>query len=148
MSLARTQSAISGAVWLAIAVVSTVLVARLGVDDLAGDAGKATRSVLAAVILPGYAINFAIMVWARRARRRGDIDERDRAVEQRATEISAMVTIVAVYLFGIGLFERHAAAGSVPAGWFYVLAYGTVVMISLVYPAVSLFLDASGRVDG
>jgi len=147
MSLARKQALILGAVWLTIAVVFSMLLADVDMDAFSGPGGKTTRTLMGAVILPGYLISFAVMAWARRGRRAGDIDERDKAVERRATEITALVMILAVYFFGIGLYEAHAEAGTVPVGWLYLLAYGVVVLVSLVHPVVSLILDVSGHGD-
>ena len=147
MSLARKQAVILGLVWLAIAVVFAVLLADVGIATFSGPGGKATRSVMGAVILPGYLISFLFMWRTRRGRRAGEIDERDMAVERQATAVTAIVLILAVYLFGIGLYEAHAESGQVPAGWLYVLAYGVVVLASLVHPVISLFLDCTGRVD-
>lgn len=147
MSLARKQAVILALAWLAIAILSTIIVTHAGVDRIAGPAGHRTRSLLASVILPGYLISFAVMWRTRRGRRAGDIDERDQAVEHKATEITAIITLLAVYLAGMGLFDAHADTGVVPAGWLYVLAYGTIVLVSLAHPLAALILDFSGRVD-
>jgi hypothetical protein len=148
MTLSRKQALISGAAWLVISVAFAVVLIDVGVGGIAGPSGHTARSILAAVIIPGYAINFAIMWRSRRGRRAGEIDERDKAIEYRATEITAVVLIVTVYLVCIGLYEAHAGEGSVPTGWLFLLAYGCVVLVSLLHPVVTLILDYTGRFHG
>jgi len=147
MSLARTHAVVSGFAWLAISACFVTVLLRLGVEAFASPAGGRARGLLAIVILLGFAINFAVLGRARRGRGTGEIDERDAAVDRRATEVTAVVVIVAVYLFGVTLYETHADAGTVPVGWLYILAYGTVVLACLVHPVVRLIVDLAGAVD-
>lgn len=148
MSLARKQALISGIAWLVVAVSFVVIIADSGMAALSSADGKTTRSILSAVILPAYVINFGILWRTRRGRQEGDIDERDEAIERRATEFTAIVVFLAVFLYGIALFDANVETGSVPAGWLYILAYGTMVLISVLHPLARLFVDLTGRVDG
>lgn len=145
MSLARKQAIISGLAWLVISILFAVVLTRTGVENLSGPAGHGARSLLAWIIMPGYLINLVIIGRSRRARRDGAIDERDQAIEHRATEATAIVIILAVYLLSITLFETSTKAGTVPSGWLYIIAYGTVALVSLTHPVVRLILDYTGH---
>lgn len=148
MSQARKQALISGAVWLVISVAFVIVFSTVGVEDFSSPAGQKARGLTGAIILPGYAINFFIMWWSRRGRRAGDLDERDKAIERRASEATLIVILLTVFLGSIGLYEAHADSGTVPAGWLYIMAYGIVALVSLVHPVVTLILDFGGKVDG
>jgi hypothetical protein len=148
MSQARKQALISGLAWLVITVVFAIVFFSVGVEAFAAPSGHKIRGFLAAVILPGYIINFAIIAWSRRGRRAGNIDERDKAIERLATEITFIIMLLTVYLFSIWLYDANAETGTVPAGWFFVLAYGTIALVSLLHPVLTLILDFSGKSDG
>lgn len=148
MSQARKQALISGSAWLVICVVFTVVFLRIGVEAFASTEGERSRSLLAGVIVPGYLVNFAIMWWARRGRRAGEIDERDKAIERRATEISAVILLLVIFLVNIALYDANVDSGTVPVGWLFIMAYGSIALVSLVHPVLTLILDFSGRIDG
>lgn len=148
MSLARKLAVITSIVWLTIGVASTLLVLDSGLDGLASPAGDRTRSLLAAIILPGYLIGFAVLWWTRNGRRAGEIDERDKKVERRATEVAAIVVLLTFFLVSIGLYDAYLDRGAVPVGWLYIMAYGTIVWVSLLHPVLRLIIDLSGSIDG
>lgn len=148
MSLARKIAVISGTVWLVIGIASTLLVVDSGLEDLVSPAGDHTRLILAAIILPGYLIGFALIWWTRKGRRAGEIDERDKIVERRATEIVAIVVLLTIFLVSIGLYEAYADYGAVPVGWLYIMAYGSIVWVSFLHPILRLVIDLSGTIDG
>ena len=148
MSLARKQALISGSVWLVITVALAVSFFSVGAEEFTSPAGQKTRALTATIILPGYAINFFILCCSRRGRRAGDLDERDKAIERRASEATLIVMLLWVYIGSIGLYEAGLDSGTVPAGWLFLMAYGTVALVSLVHPVVSLIMDCSGKIDG
>lgn len=148
MSQARKQALISATAWLVICVVFVVVFVRVGVEGFASPEGERSRSIIAAVILPGYLINFAIMWWSRRGRRTGQLDERDKAVEHRATEISAILLLLVVFMVSIWLYDGHVDQGTVPVGWLFIMAYGSIALVSLLHPVMTLIIDATGRIDG
>jgi fatty acid desaturase len=148
MSLARKLALISCAAWLAIGIGSTMLILDSGLDGLASASGDRTRSILAAIILPGYLIGFALIWWTRKGQRAGEIDERDKKVERRATEIAAIIVLLTIFLVSIGLYDAYIDSGSVPVGWLYIMAYGTIVWVSLLHPVLRLIIDFSGAADG
>jgi fatty acid desaturase len=148
MSLARKLAVISSVAWLVIGIASTLLIVDSGLDALASPSGDRTRSVLAAIILPGYLIGFALIWWTRNGQRAGEIDERDKKVESRATEIASIIVLLTFFLASIGLYNAYIDLGSVPVGWLYILAYGTIVWVSLLHPVLRLMIDVSGSIDG
>jgi fatty acid desaturase len=148
MSLARKLAIISCAAWLTIGVASTLLIVGSGLEGLASPAGEHTRSILAAIILPGYLIGFALIWWTRNGQRAGEIDERDKKVESRATEIASIIVLLTFFLASIGLYDAYIDLGAVPVGWLYILAYGTIVWVSFLHPVIRLIIDFSGTIDG
>lgn len=148
MSLARRLAVISSAVWLIIGIAFTFLVLDSGLGGLASSSGERTRSVLAGIILPGYLISFALIWWTYKGRRAGEIDERDKKIESRATGIVGIVVLLTVFLVSIGLYDTYLDRGAVPVGWLYILAYGTIVWVSFLHPVLRLIIDFSGSNDG
>jgi len=148
MSLARRLAVISSAVWLIIGIAFTFLVLDSGLEGLASSSGERTRSVLAGIILPGYLISFALIWWTYKGRRAGEIDERDKKIESRATGIVGIVVLLTVFLVSIGLYDTYLDRGAVPVGWLYILAYGTIVWVSFLHPVLRLIIDFSGSNDG
>ncbi len=148
MSLARKYAFASGIIWLLITIVFTVVVARLGIEAFASEAGERSRDVIASIIVPGYLINFFLIWRTFRGRKSGEIDERDKAIEHRATELTAVLLLLGIFLFCIGLYDANVDKGTVPAGWLFVLAYGTIAVVSALHPIMTLVLDFSGRVNG
>ena len=147
MSLGRKLAVVSGIVWLVIGIGYVWLLAQVGVEGFAAPEGESTRDLIAAVIVPGYLINFAIIWWTRRGRQAGEIDERDKMIERRATEITAMLTLLTVFLVSIWLYDSNLEAGSVPVGWLFIMAYGTIVWVSFLHPVARLVLDVAGGID-
>ncbi len=148
MSLARKLAIISSVAWLLIGIASTLLIVDSGLDELASPSGDRTRSVLATIILPGYLIGFALIWWTRNGQRAGEIDERDKKVESRATEIASIIVLLTFFLASIGLYDAYLDLGAVPVGWLYILAYGTIVWVSFLHPVLRLIIDFSGTIDG
>ena len=148
LSLARKHALISGSAWLVITVAFLAVFFHVGPEAFTFEEHKGARLLTAAIILPGYLLNFALMARSRRGRRRGELDERDNSVERKASMITLTIMIVAFYLATIGLYEQHREAGAVPVGWMYFLAYGSVALVSLVHPVAALVVDVTGSIDG
>jgi uncharacterized membrane protein len=147
MTHARKYALIASSVWLAILVFFAVAIGRAGVEALAGPGHRGLRALLAAVILPGYVVNGVLLYRSRRARHDAELDERDEAIGRRASEATLIVLAVVIYAVSIALFELHRDAGAVPVGWFYIFAYGCMVVVSLTHPLATLALDLRGKVD-
>lgn len=148
MPLARKLAFASGFAWLVVAVAFSVFLVNMGLDSFAGPEGERTRSLMATIIVPGYLINFAIIWMSRRGRLARTIDERDKAIERRATEVTGILTLLTVFLVSIAIYDANVAQGSAPVGWFFIIAYGTIVWVSLLHPVLTLCIDYSGIVDG
>jgi len=148
MSLARKQALISGSLWLAITVAFFVLFFRVGPEAFTSAEHAGVRHLTVAIIMLGYLVSFVLMARARRGQQRGELDERDKAVELKAAMVTLTVMVVGFYLATIGLYSLHSETGAVPAGWLYFLAYTSVTLVSLVYPVATLIIDYSGAVDG
>jgi uncharacterized membrane protein len=90
----------------------------------------------------GYAAYTAVILVTRA--RRGEVvaDERDSQVESRATQVSIIVVLVAVYGLSIGLWETHRSEGVVPVGWLWFLAYGAAITTFVVHAVATLVLNA------
>jgi len=148
MSLARRLAFISSTTWFVIAIAFALVILDSGLDGLADPSGDRTRSILAMIILPGYLINFALIGWTRKGRLSHEIDERDKKIERRATEIAAVIVLLTVFLSSVALYDANVDSGAVPVGWLYIMAYGTIVWISLLHPLLRLMIDFSGTIDG
>lgn len=148
MSLARKQALISCIAWLIICAAFVTVFFTTGAENFAAPASRGARVLTAAIILPGYVLNLGLLWWSRRGRRTGELDERDEIIARRASQATLTILAVLVFAGSIALFETHAEVGTVPVGWLYFMAYGTMALVSLVHPAVALALDFKGPADG
>ncbi|MCW8926427.1 MAG: hypothetical protein OQJ84_09235 [Xanthomonadales bacterium] len=148
MSLARKSAVVVCTVWSLVALGSCVIFATTGVSQLSTDAGQGARTAIAALLLAGLATNGVVSTLAWRGRKRGQLDERDAAVALRASQATLIALAAIIYAACIGLYVAHEDAGVLPAGWLYILAYGIVVVVSLVHSIALLVVDIGGRVDG
>jgi uncharacterized membrane protein len=107
------------------------------------------RVVAGAVAIgAGYAAYSAVLL-ATRARH-GEVvaDERDAEIGKRATLVTIVVVLVAVYGLSIGLWEAYRSEGAVPVGWLWFLAYGAVIVTFVVHAVATLVLDARQGIRG
>lgn len=147
MSLARKLSFMSAGAWLIITIALFAVFFLNGPDAFSAPENHGPRAVIAGIILPGYALNVAILFRTRRGRQRGDLDERDQAVERTASQTTLIMMLLMFFLASVGLYEHFRTAGAVPAGWLYLMAYGSIALVSLLHPTVSLIIDHLGRTD-
>jgi uncharacterized membrane protein YidH (DUF202 family) len=56
------------------------------------------------------------------------IDERDNVIQQKATSVALMITVMFVFLVSIGLFLVYENDGSLPVAWLWIQAYLTYTM--------------------
>ena len=106
------------------------------------------RLLVAAIILPGFLLNAWLGWRSKVGRRSGELDERDDAIARRASEVTLIVIAVTIYVTSIILYETHLGSGAVPVGWFFLLAYGSVALVSLVHAVATLVVDTSDAADG
>lgn len=73
-------------------------------------------------------------------------DERDTQILARANQATLVIVLLGIYAFAIGLWMAYEAKGSVPVGWMWFLAYGSVILASVASPVTTLIMD--GRLGG
>ena len=64
------------------------------------------------------------------------------------TLVEMIVMLILFFGATLALFEHYRELGAAPVGWLYLLAYGSVAVVSLLHPVVSLIVDYSGAADG
>jgi hypothetical protein len=147
MSLARRQAVISLIVWTAILVGMVIDLSAAGLERFSDPGNHYYRGILAGLLLPGLALTGWLEMRQRRARRAGELDERDEQVARRASEFTLIVLAIVVFTVGVVLWEVYKGGPGAPAAWFYVLAYATVVLLSLIHAAARLICDLAGSAD-
>ena len=73
-------------------------------------------------------------------------DERDFQLLARANQATLVVVLVGVFAVAMGLWVTYEAAGQVPVGWMWFLAYGCVILAHGTSSLTILLLD--GRTGG
>ena len=148
MSYARKGAIIMTIVWALIlgGLIASVLVP--GASRFTDPDQSIWRFLTAVIILPGFLLN-AWLIWrSRRGRRLGKLDERDEAIARRASEATLIVVGILIFVTSIILYEAYRDTGTVPTGWLYLLAYGTMALVSLVHAVATLVVDRSGAAGG
>ena len=148
MSLARRQALISLLIWSMVLTALVALFLHVGPERFSDPSFGRYRLAAAAIILPGYVAYFWSLWRSRRGRSEGELDERDALVARRASEVTLVVVSVVIFSASIVLWEAYRDAGAAPAGWFHLVAYGTVALVSLVHAGARLLVDAAGPDDG
>lgn len=145
MSQTRVRAWLAVAIWaLAGAGFTIAFFAGGGPSEYADDRARIVAGVVA--IAFGYA-GYLIAILATRARG-GKVatDERDAQVVAQASRATLIVVLVVVFALSVGLWEGYREAGSVPVGWLWFLAYGVVILASVVHGVATLVVD--GRLGG
>jgi len=116
-----------------------------GPTGFAADSG---RHVAAAGAVAFGFFGYWLVLWITRRRRGGPPveDERDLSVTSRANQTALIVVLVWVFAVTIGLWVAYEAAGQVPAGWMWFVAYGSVVVATVTSAVGTLVWD--GRLGG
>ena len=148
MSYARRNAIIATIIWTLILGGLIASVLGPGISLFTAPAQGIWRLLAAVIILPGFLLNAWLGWRSKRGRQLGELDERDDAIARRASEATLIVVAVLIYVTSIILYETYHDSGAVPTGWLYLLAYGTVVMVSLVHAVATLVVDLSGAADG
>ncbi|MDT8323748.1 MAG: hypothetical protein RRA94_06540 [Bacteroidota bacterium] len=147
MSYARKNAIITAAIWAVVLIGLLLSVLLPGPERFAVPEYAPWRLISAIVILPGFLVNAWLGWRTKRGKERGEIDERDEAIARRASQITLMAIGMVVFLAGILLYDLYRDTGGVPAGWLWLLAYGTVALLSLVHALAGLLLDLRGDPD-
>ena len=148
MSYARKNATIATIVWTVILCGLIAVILGLGVEQFTDPDRSFWRALTAAIILPGFLFNIWLGWRSKRGKAAYKLDERDEAVAHRASEITLIVVTAVIYLTSIILYETHLDSGTLPTGWLYLIAYGTMALVSLVHAVATLIVDSSGVTDG
>ena len=148
MSYARKNAIIAIIVWTVILGGIITIVLGPGVDQFTDPARLVLRGLTAVIILPGFLLNIWLGWRSKQGKAMGELDERDEAIARRASEATLIVVAMLIYLTAIILYEMYLDAGSVPTGWLYLIAYGTLALLPLVHAAATLVIDSSGVTNG
>ncbi len=147
MSYGRQNAVITAVIWALVLAAVTASVLIPGPERFMAPEYSLWRLISAAVVLPGFIVNAWLGWRTRRGKERGELDERDEAVARRASQGTLIVSAMLVYLAAILLYEGYHDTGAVPAGWLWLLAYGSVALVSLVHAVASLVVDVTGTPD-
>jgi len=140
MSQIRQRAWTNLLVWGVAGIVLTVVFfAWGGPSEFAAESGRVAATAVALGL--GYVVYFAVM-WRTRGRGRVASDERDELVVGRAGQAALVAVLLWVFAVGIGLWLAYDAAGAVPVGWMWFLAYATVIVGLVSHGAATLVLDA------
>ncbi|MFZ1730447.1 MAG: hypothetical protein WBQ23_10200 [Bacteroidota bacterium] len=148
MSNAQKYAVMAMVIWSLIFIGLLLIVLLPGVSEFANPERSFWRLLTASIILPGFVLNAWLGWRSKRGRKSGELDERDDAVSLRASQATLMVIAPIVFLTAILLYELYSSSGMVPTGWLYLLAYGTVTLVSLVHSIASLVVDLRGEAHG
>ncbi len=137
----RLRAFLSAGIWI-LAGVGFVLIffTRGGPGTFAADSGRH----LAGAVDVGLAfMAYWLALWLTRQRRGAPpvVDERDAQIVARANQATLIIVLVGVFVFTIGLWVAYEPSGTVPVGWMWFLAYGSVILASAASPLVTLLLD-------
>ena len=148
MSYSRKGAIITTIVWSLVlgGLIASVLVP--GASRFTDPDQSIWRFLTAVIILPGFLLNVWLIWRSKRGRQLGELDERDEAIARRASEATLIVVGMLVFVTSIILYEAYRDIGTVPTGWLYLLAYGTMALVSLVHAVATLVVDRSGTADG
>ncbi len=148
MPYARKKAIIASVTWALVLGGLIASVLSPGASKFVASDHSDWRLLAAAIILLGYAQNAWLGWRSKRGRRLQELDERDDAIARRASETTLIVVTAVVFLTSIILYETHMEGGTVPTGWLFLIAYGTVSLVSLTHAVATLILDWSGSADG
>ena len=101
------------------------------------------RHLAGAVILGAGFVGYWVTLWVTRQRAGAPLafDERDVVVVARANQVALVVVLVGVFALALGLWLAYEAAGLVPAGWMWFLAYGSVILAFVSSSITTLVMD-------
>ncbi|MDX1740451.1 MAG: hypothetical protein R3178_04120 [Rhodothermales bacterium] len=149
MSTSRKQALAGLTFWIVAAVTFLIVFFRGGgPESFASQSGRVLLTSIAYGI--GFLVHFGLVVRFRN-RRSGDVtlrDDRDDEVSRLANGVSLVVTLMFVYATGIVLWEIYRHDGFAPIGWFWFVAYVSVMVGFIAHAAATLIIDSSGITEG
>jgi hypothetical protein len=103
---------------------------------------------LAGAVAIGFGfLGYWTVLWL--TRQRGDrpvADERDTEVVARAGQATLVIVLIGIFAFTVGLWTVYEGEGTVPVGWMWFLAYGSVILASITFAVSTLVFD--GKLGG
>jgi hypothetical protein len=148
MSTSRKQALVGLSFWvLAAGAFLVFFFAGGGPESFASQSNRVLLTSIAYGI--GFIVHFGLVARFR-ARRSGDVtlrDERDDEVARLANGVALIVTLMFVYTAGIILWEIYREDGFAPIGWFWFLAYVSVMVGFIAHAAATLVIDSSSTAD-
>ena len=146
MTQTRLRASLAAVIW-------TVAGAGFLVSSFAGGGPgslpeDSLRHLAGAAALAFGFTGYWLVLWLTRQRRGHPpaSDERDLEIVARANQVTLVAVLVAVFAVAIGLWLAYEGRGSVPVGWMWFLAYGSVILAFVSYAGATLVLD--GRMGG
>ncbi len=148
MSTSRKQALVGLSFWiLAAGAFLVFFFTGGGPESFASQSGRVLLTSIAYGL--GFIVHFGLVVRFR-SRRSGDVtfrDERDDEVARLANGVSLIVTLMFVYATGVILWETYRGDGFAPIGWFWFLAYVSVMVGFIAHAAATLVIDSSSNRD-
>lgn len=140
MSQTRLRAWLAAVVW--ITACAGFLAAFFSGGGPAGFAADSGRHLMAACAIGFGFLAYWSGLWFTRERGgRVLIDERDLMVSTRASQATLVVVLVSVFALSVSLWTVYEAAGSVPVGWLWFIAYGTMFIGLITNSVAVLILD-------
>ena len=144
---------------LAGGIIWTVVAAGFLVCVFAGDGpaafteGTAARNIAAGFVAAGIFSHLVLryLTRSRAGSRSLQIDERDIRISQRSSEGAFAALAIFVFISCIALHDKYQDAGSVPAGWLWILAYASWILGYLSLSITSLVMyyrSGGGHAEG
>lgn len=117
----RTQA------WMILGVWSIVLLAFLLLFFIGGGPPEwqqnSNARFLSAIVL---AVGYIVFLMIQRKGKALIKDERDHLVELKSGNVTMILVLMYVFIFGISLFVAYESAGYMPVSWMWFLAYTTI----------------------
>lgn len=147
MSLMRRNAWMVAAVWIvAGAAFLAAFFSGGGPGDFDTDSGR--HLAAAAAVFCGF-IAWWIGLWATRRRPNAVVlDERDYQIMARAGQATLVVVCLLIFALTVTLWTVYEAAGAVPVGWMWFLAYATVIVAVVTNSVAILVLDSRSQGRG
>jgi uncharacterized membrane protein len=148
MSFTRRHATLMLVLWTVELAGVLTLFALAGPERFSAPDHSAHRAAAGAFIMVGYFGSMFLQFRYKRARQHGEVDERDLQVARRASEATLIAASMIIFAVLVILWEVYRDGPGAPAGWFFVLAYGVIALVSLVHAAATLVFDARSLTDG
>lgn len=145
-SQTRLRASLSAVIW-SLAGVGFILTFFTG-GGPGSFASDHLRHLAGAVAVGLGFVGYWVMLWLTRQRKGAPpaSDERDVQIVARANQTTLIVVLVGIFVCTIGLWVAYESTGTVPVGWMWFLAYGSVILASVTSALTTLVLD--GRMGG